>query len=504
MDAPDEDPDSTESQTQYVNNITIPSALLAKNTTDAIKTALRKDVVHVSLDWTEALPHPDNRVEYELWTNSNDECGQKCDMQIQFVRDFKGVAQVLEEGNYTLFTPHYITWYCPQTYTDSKQCQSQCINKGRYCAPDPEQDFEKGYDGKDVVIENLRQLCFFKAAQEINRPWLWWDYVTDFQMRCPMSKKLYNQECAETVIKALGIDIDSVRTCMGDVTKDEDNKILKAEQDNQVGDGERGDVTILPTIVINRKQYRGKLDKTTVQKAICSGFEETTDPPVCLGADIQTNECKENNGGCWSGFGKTACKDTFRGKVCVCPTDKETGTVFIGDGYTSCEPAGPGRCKIDNGGCWNDTHDGNYFTACDEVNGGTGCKCPKGFTGNGKDCEDIDECKPNTGVCKCSDCRCKNTYGSYKCTCASGGVYLEQHDKCISDKAGGSSTFGWFWSIILVACLAVVAVGGYVLYKYRLRTYMDSEIRAIMAQYMPLDSQNETATAARQPLNEEA
>jgi hypothetical protein len=50
----------------------------------------------------------------------------------------------------------------------------------------------------------------------------------------------------------------------------------------QVGKGDRGDVTILPTIVINQRQYRGKLDKAAVTKAICSGFKETTDPPVCL------------------------------------------------------------------------------------------------------------------------------------------------------------------------------------------------------------------------------
>jgi len=42
--------------------------------------------------------------------------------------------------------------------------------------------------------------------------------------------------------------------------------------------------------------------------------------------------------------------------------------------------------------------------------------------------------------------------------------------------------------------MVVLAVGGYVIYKYRLRSYMDSEIRAIMAQYMPLDSQNEVHT----------
>lgn len=90
-----------------------------------------------------------------------------------------------------------------QAFIESTQCKSQCINNGRYCAPDPESDFSKGYDGKDVVLENLRQLCVFEVATAKNRPWVWWDYVTDFQIRCPMKDKLYNQDCAEKVIESL-------------------------------------------------------------------------------------------------------------------------------------------------------------------------------------------------------------------------------------------------------------------------------------------------------------
>jgi hypothetical protein len=52
-------------------------------------------------------------------------------------------------------------------------------------------------------LENLRQLCVFKVAKEAQRPWVWWDYVTDFQIRCPMKEKLYNSECAEKVITSL-------------------------------------------------------------------------------------------------------------------------------------------------------------------------------------------------------------------------------------------------------------------------------------------------------------
>ena len=201
MDSPTED----KSAEEYLEKITIPSALIEKSLGDKLKKASGDgEMANCKLDWRESVPHPDDRVEYELWTNSNDECGPKCDSQIEFVKDFKGAAQLLEKGSYTLFTPHYITWYCPETFTSSRQCKSQCINMGRYCAPDPEQDFEKGYDGKDVVIENLRQLCVYKVGNENSRPWVWWDYVTDFHLRCPMSQKKYNQECAEQVITSLG------------------------------------------------------------------------------------------------------------------------------------------------------------------------------------------------------------------------------------------------------------------------------------------------------------
>ncbi|MQM09101.1 hypothetical protein Taro_041965 [Colocasia esculenta] len=493
MDTPEEE----NANADYLQNITIPSALISKTLGDSFKRALSNgDMVSVSLDWRESLPHPDERVEYEFWTNSNDECGPKCESQIEFVKSFKGVAQILEKKGYTQFTPHYITWYCPEAYIHSKQCKSQCINHGRYCAPDPEQDFSRGYDGKDVVMQNLRQVCLYRIANESGKPWLWWDYVTDFSIRCPMKDKKYTKECADKVIHSLGLDLKKIDKCIGDPDADEENPILKAEQDAQIGKNSRGDVTILPTLVINNRQYRGKLDKAAVLKAICAGFEETTEPAVCLSSDIQTNECLENNGGCWQdkAANVTACKDTFRGRICECPVVQ--GLKFVGDGYTHCEASGLGRCQINNGGCWKKTHDGRTYSAC--VDGASkGCKCPPGFRGDGvKSCEDINECKEKL-ACQCPDCTCKNTWGSYECSCSGDLLYIREHDTCISKKATTEVSWSFMWFVLLG--LAAAGVAGYGLYKYRIRRYMDSEIRAIMAQYMPLDNQGEAANRVHHP-----
>ncbi|XP_077244387.1 vacuolar-sorting receptor 6-like [Tasmannia lanceolata] len=486
-------PEESSNAEGYIEKIRIPSALISRSFGETLKKALKDQEVLIKLDWTESMPHPDERVEYELWTNSNDECGIRCDEQMNFVKNFKGHAQILERGGYTQFTPHYITWYCPEAFILSKQCKSQCINHGRYCAPDPEQDFGRGYDGKDVVVENLRQLCVHRIANESNRPWVWWDFVTDFHIRCSMKKKKYSKECAEEVIRFVDLPLEKVKACMGDPDADVENQVLKAEQDLQVGRGSRGDVTILPTLVINNVQYRGKLERTSVLKAICAGFKETTDPPVCLSGDLETNECLERNGGCWkdSRSNISACKDTFRGRVCECPV--VNGIRYHGDGYTSCEAVGPGRCTIDNGGCWSENRSGQTFSACSEFEL-KGCYCPHGFSGDGYKCEDIDECKGGL-ACQCDGCTCKNTWGGYDCKCKGDRLYITNQDTCIGRN---TSRFAWFLTLIVLSGVVGAGIAGYIFYKYRLRSYMDSEIMAIMSQYMPIDNHPNEAQPLRQ------
>lgn len=63
----------------------IPAGLISQAAGNRLKELLKAGPVSVALNWTDSLPRS-STVEWELWTNSNDECGATCDQQRKFIK----------------------------------------------------------------------------------------------------------------------------------------------------------------------------------------------------------------------------------------------------------------------------------------------------------------------------------------------------------------------------------------------------------------------------------
>ena len=164
----------------------------------------------------------------------------------------------------------------------------------------------------------------------------------------------------------LGFDPDAiarVRACVGDHDADVGNPTMERELRLQADqdDSGRGAIVLLPTVVINLDQYRGRLRGKDVLRALCAGFAEATAPEVCLSGTMEPNECERpGNAGCWSlavpadaaakspAKNYTACVDTFRGYACVCPEGFEGDGVrdtARSSGLTAASSATAGSCS---------------------------------------------------------------------------------------------------------------------------------------------------------------
>ena len=337
---------------RYVRDISIPTALVRKVDGELFESAISNgETVVGTMDWHDVLPHPDSRVEWELWIETNDECGYKCETQNAFLRDFKPIAQSLEKDGYTQFTPHFITWECIDDPPTSEACRAQCVNVGRYCAPDPDEDIHAGYSGADIVIDNLRALCVFDVANKSNTPWLWWDYVSDFGEQCTMQNgKFAARSCAELVASNIGIDVAAVNACIGDTSRDAINPMLEAQIEAQSPPpgSSRPNIRLLPTVLINEERYNGKLARGEVLTAICAGFEDGSVPEICSNAGLMHAKCVHGQEGATEcaadkqKSGKTACVEiaNFPYFQCECPEGQQS--VIVDDqGTTKCQLVKP-------------------------------------------------------------------------------------------------------------------------------------------------------------------
>jgi hypothetical protein len=109
------------------------------------------------------MTRPDDHVEYSLWMSSSS------DAALDFIEDFQDIAAKFADD--AAMTPHYSFEKCTdcgKDYTDE-----HCFGGGKYCAHDTNHESLKG---RDIILEDLRELCIFKRYEHEDRM-LWWRYM---------------------------------------------------------------------------------------------------------------------------------------------------------------------------------------------------------------------------------------------------------------------------------------------------------------------------------------
>ena len=181
--------------------VDIPSFLMFKQDADAIIETLKTNqVVRMKMSWQ--MPAPDDRVEWDLWSTPSETVSE------HFQETFKGKVTAL--GTHAFFTPHYYVYdgIASGCHGSNTPCGNLCINNGRYCSTDPDNDVEAGLSGADIVKEILRELCIWKfyGTDGIGLPW--WDYKKCFLETCPIDSptSFLSDDCINKCFKKGGID----------------------------------------------------------------------------------------------------------------------------------------------------------------------------------------------------------------------------------------------------------------------------------------------------------
>lgn len=173
------------------------------------------------------------------------------------------------------FSPHIVTWSCTSCDADFKR--KECLSNGRYCAMNHKGTY---IQGKDILIEDLREKCLFKLVQQDGQEDKWWEYMQYVHRMC---YEEITENCSKLGHKQIGRNYDDTMKCVSDSFissssygpnfQKDDNKVLKEESDKWKAYGS----AYWPSIVINERTYRGDMVPENVLIAICSAFSQEPD-----------------------------------------------------------------------------------------------------------------------------------------------------------------------------------------------------------------------------------
>lgn len=445
-------------------SLKIPTVLMTKADGEILKKIIADPVasasVEIEIDWAQALASNSSTVEWELWTTSDSSGSTPSTVEDTTFKQAwydSGLEEAFEcdtpeSLECAKFTAHYFLGKCCHlgfqadgttccidedktclTYDIlSTECKSHCFNSGRYCSPNFATPFPDGFTGQDIVREDLRQLCVWEYAREQNDKTIWWLYTTLFRSNCPMDANVgavgkFGKTCSNNVIASLDDSIVDSTILQAYVNSCEAAAALAEDATHEVP-------------LLENELFASMADVgCTVGDVDCQG--EIGETPTVLVSNVAL---KGN-------------LDDFLVAGALCAAFKE------GAEPPMCDALGSPDCLAEAtpafGGCWTngqciDPLSPDCVSACVETYLGAICICPSNYYSTEEDGETI--CKP-----------------------------VPEPEPPGDDNSGNAVTV-----VIVLVMLVIVIVGGgiaFYIYNRRLRRSMDSEIRGIMAEYMPIE-----------------
>lgn len=122
----------------------------------------------------------------------------------------------------------------------------------------------------------------YSQLQEKDKLTLWFDYITQVHSTCYST---INEDCSFNAHKHLDLDWDATQKCVTDSFSQPKDQWAASTCTNKIIDSEISywkefGTNIYPSIVINKKTYRGQIEPLSVFNALCASF---ADPPQkCL------------------------------------------------------------------------------------------------------------------------------------------------------------------------------------------------------------------------------
>lgn len=210
----------------------------------------------------------DNQVSYDFWMTSSS------NRALDFLEDFAPIHERLRQGEHVNFQPHYVFWEC--IGCDKRYLDNDCYGGGHYCAIEPTNDRIKG---KEIVMEDLRQRCLFNSLQESGNTTKWFDYLERVHVTC---YNTIDETCSMKAHERLGLDWVQTQNCVANSFSKDDWSSVSCK--NSIIDGEiklwkEYGTNVYPSVVINRKTYRGQIEPFSVFNAICASFQAP--PSIC-------------------------------------------------------------------------------------------------------------------------------------------------------------------------------------------------------------------------------